>query len=153
MNIYLDINDLLGVKDQRTAHLADAFIKAITKHQVCWLARDHSGEEVHISEGGVSLLSKTSLRLIETVRFMVWDLARTEVIDFSQPFLWFTPQVYDEELEDLVTHECLRNLVTIDFLQDTDQLQRLTKSLPRPVTPNTLNSPYKHLYEANEPTA
>lgn len=53
-----------------------------------------------------------------------WDTLKTEAIDFSQPFLWFDDDLFNEERKVLIENNCLDSWVEIDLAKDEYQLKK-----------------------------
>lgn len=142
MNIYLDFDRVL-LKDTNTlAPHITPFLQMVSGHPAYWLTSDHENYLKKI----VPLLTHNQRNLISVIQPAEWEMLRTEAIDYSQPFLWFTHAVDEFELEDLSVHQCNENLYIVDVLQDPEALRPFSKKLPKPVQPDTTHSPYKHKY-------
>lgn len=147
MNIYLDINQvLLTSKNTLTLH-SDEFLKSVIKYPTYWLTADYGGKVDMALSHLLPLLNHEQRDLITLIDRVPWDLARTEAIDFSEPFLWFTRAVDEFERSDLEVQACANNLVLIDTDKEPEILKLYAKKLPQSVQPDLTHSPYRHKFK------
>lgn len=131
--IYLDIDGVLLANEQHAANHADDFIRYIaTNYPVYWLTTHCKGDaEVpvrHISH----LFKPNTVELLHDIKPTVWQMAKTEAIDFSSPFLWFDDDLFDDERKDLMAHGALNNWIKVDLYDNPDELGKLLQSFPIP---------------------
>jgi hypothetical protein len=62
-----------------------------------------------------------------------WKINKTEAIDFSQPFLWFDDDLFEEEKNELIHHNVLENWIEVDLRKDANHLQKFLISFPIPI--------------------
>lgn len=144
MNIYLDIDQVLKTDDQKMALHAKSFLTTIIKYPVYWLTADYGGNIDIALNRLIPLLDHDERNLISLIQPGSWDLARTEAIDFSKPFLWFTHSVDEFEMEDLERHSCVDNLYLINTTKEPHALKQFSLKLPEATKPDTTHSPYKY---------
>lgn len=144
VNIYLDIEQVLILNDGHIVPHVKNFLKTITTHNVYWLTANNGGNNEFELKRLVPLLDNDEINLISLINHCKWDMIRTDAIDFSQPFLWFTHSVDEFEMEDLQRHKCMVNLHIINCTVEPDALKSLAHKLPQPVQPDTTHSPYKY---------
>lgn len=125
MDIYLDIDGVLLANDLNKANYSDEFIKhLVCKYPVYWLTTHCKGDPaltVHFLE---RFFDEATIKLMKYILPTNWDTLKTEAIDFSKPFLWFDDDLFKEEKETLIQHNCLNSWVGIDFTKDENQLAK-----------------------------
>jgi len=132
MNIYLDIDGVLLANENALAPHAEEFLNTVldkypsstywlTTH--CWRGENRAVEILspHISP---ELIER-----IMQIKPTEWDEAKTDAIDFSQPFLWFDDDLYPEERTALEVHGAIAGWVGIDLANDPNQLQKQIEEL------------------------
>ena len=62
-----------------------------------------------------------------------WSTAKTEAIDFTQPFLWFDDDLFPEEESVLRQNNVLENWIEVNLARNPDQLRVLLQSFPIPI--------------------
>lgn len=138
-DIYLDIDGVLLANDKYPAKHVEAFLEYITSnYPTYWLTTHcHKGDTDWINEYLSPICSPKTMELIKRIKPTVkdWDIAKTEAIDFSRPFLWLDDDLYPEERQALIEHNCLANWIEIDLAKNEEQLRRFTNQLPKPVIP------------------
>lgn len=101
MNIYLDIDGVLLVDKATPAKYADEFLQAavLTKQpdSTYWLTTHVWNGENVIDQSLAPYLKPETQALLSKVKPTEWGEYKTDGIDFSQPFLWFDDDLYDEE--------------------------------------------------------
>ncbi|MBI2797947.1 hypothetical protein HYX70_01435 [Candidatus Saccharibacteria bacterium] len=138
MNIYLDIDGVLLANDRFAAHGADEFLLYVLQNYpdtTYWLSTHCHGNENRTIEAIGSFLKPETMELVKTIKPTNWGLAKTEAIDFNQPFLWFDDDLYKEEQQALEQHDCMPNFVEVDLRKDENALQKLIKNFSKPVQP------------------
>jgi len=135
-NIYLDIDGVLLANELNPAKYADEFIKYIlTKYpdSTYWLTTHCRQKENYT----VQLLSRffkgESLEYIKKIKPTEWNVLKTEVIDFSQPFLWFEDRLLKGERQELIKHNVLDNWIEVDLRKDEEHLGKFLASFPIPI--------------------
>jgi hypothetical protein len=130
MKIYLDIDGVLLANERAVADGADEFLQAVltkypdstywlTTHQ--WLGQDRAVAVL------APFLKPETAELIKKIKPSQWDKAKTEGIDFGQPFLWFDDDLYPEEKEVLEKAGKLDSHILVDLYKNPTQLKELTK--------------------------
>ncbi len=129
MNIYLDIDGVILANDRQPALHADEFIKRLVESfPVFWLT-------THCRNPGddpVPMLSRffwpDTVAYLKRIKPAYWDTFKTEGIDFTQPFLWFDDDLFEEERSVLAEKEILDSWVEIDLAKNPNQLRDLVDS-------------------------
>lgn len=126
MNIYLDIDGVILANDKQPALHVHEFIKELTdNYNVYWLTTHCHGN----AQTAVDLLSlvleQQTLELCKKILPTDWNDAKTEGIDFSQPFFWIDDDLYKEELIELVKHDAFDSWVEVNLASDQNQLPKV----------------------------
>jgi len=131
--IYLDIDGVLLANEQHLANHANEFIKyVVTNYPVYWLTTHCKGDEtVPVNRIG-HLFAPEIAQLLKSIRPTTWNSAKTEAIDFTNPFLWFDDDLFDDERRDLLAHDVLDNWIEVDLYNNPDALGKLLQSFPIP---------------------
>lgn len=131
MNIYLDIDGVLLANDQNLANHAEEFIKsAVTKHPTYWLTTHSMEDDTSLAVKNVGQFCKPeTVELLKQIKPAKWKVAKTEAISFSEPFLWFDDDLYEDERADLAKHNALDSWVEVDLSKDENQLAKLMRLL------------------------
>ena len=125
MNLYLDIDGVLLANDKQAALHAEEFIAyAVTQFPVYWLTthcRNRGDDPVPML---TRFFAGPTLTHLKHIRPSYWDMMKTEAIDFTQPFLWFDDDLFDEERDSLIRNNAFDSWVEVDLANDETQLQR-----------------------------
>lgn len=123
MNIYLDIDGVLLANDHNLANYADEFVTyVVSNHTVYWLTTHCQGDaNIPINRFGY-LFSEQTKMLMKLIKPTKWKSSKTEAIDFSQPFMWFDDDLYEDERIALKSHNALDCWVGIDLARNPDAL-------------------------------
>lgn len=138
MNIYLDIDGVLLANDKFVANYAEEFLKYITdNHTVYWLTTHVHGDTKWVKEYLGQFFSTEAMQCVESIKVTEndWDIAKTEAIDFTKPFIWIDDDCYPEEYDELIRHGVFTSWVKIDLAKDLDQLETLINNFPEPISP------------------
>jgi hypothetical protein len=117
MNIYLDVDGVMLDKHLRPAQCLHEFVEYVTTHHDCYWAT------THVTDGTTEHLFRVltrqevapeTLELLKQVKGTSWDMLKTEVIDFSQPFLWFEDMPTTGERATLKAHNAEDSLIWVD---------------------------------------
>lgn len=122
--IYLDIDGVLLANEANLAIGASEFIKYATENfDVYWLTTHcMDGDSAHAVEY-VQRASDENLRpYLQKFKPVSWDIAKTEAIDFSKPFLWFDDDCYSGERAVLNEHNVFNSWIEVDLVKYPDQL-------------------------------
>ncbi len=131
-NIYLDIDGVILANEHHLALHARDFVKHIvTNYPTYWLTTHCRGDANaavnHISH----FFDDEIIMLLKQIKPTMWDVAKTEAIDFSQPFLWFDDDLYEDEKEELVKNGALDSWIEVDLSKDLDALNSILKDFPQ----------------------
>lgn len=128
MNVYLDIDGVLLANETHPAAGADELIQyLVPRYNVYWLTTHcHGDASVPVERFG-HLFAPATRELLPKIKATDWNDAKTEAIDFSKPFLWFDDDLYDNERDELISHNAVASWVEVDLLKDTEHLKHLLK--------------------------
>lgn len=136
MNVYLDIDLVLLVDEYHTANYAHEFLEYLYQNyreSTFWLTTHCRGNAKTAVERLSKVFKPETMKLIQDIKPTNWSTAKTEAIDFSQPFITFDDDLFDDEREELIKHGVLDNWVLVDLRKDPNQLQKFITSFPLPV--------------------
>lgn len=128
MNIYLDIDGVLLADMKTPSRYADEFIQAVvTKYpnSTYWLTTHVWRGENVVSQSLAPYLQPETQALLAKIKPTDWGEYKTDGIDFTQPFLWFDDDLFDEERDALKQHDALDSHVMVDLVSNPGQLQDL----------------------------
>lgn len=133
-NIYLDVDGTIIHEElakylEPAAHLREFFV-ALESYPVYWLT-------THCRDGNVTpvlrhlqtLLSADLFQFVLRYKPTVWDINKTEAIDFATPFIWFDNDALRNELEELERHNARHNLIEINLIDNPNQLLEITEHI------------------------
>lgn len=135
MNIYLDIDGVLLANEKNLALGAEGFIKyVVTNYPTFWLTTHcmDSNPDLAIENVG-KLCNPETIELLRQIKPTSWNEAKTEAIDFSQPFLWFDDDLYDDEREEITKRDLLGSWIEVDLRKDPNALVNILQSFPTPI--------------------
>lgn len=136
-NIYLDIDGVLLANERNPAPYAQEFLSHVLERfpdSTYWLTTHCKGNADTPIEHVGHLFDAKTVDLMRKIKPTNWDMAKTESIDFSKPFLWFDDDCFDFERKVLVEHGVLDNWIEVNLAKDDRQLQKFLISFPLPVT-------------------
>lgn len=136
-NVYLDIDGVLLANDKYVANYSKEFLKYITdNHYVYWLTTHVHGNTEWVYEYLSRFFDSDAIESIKKIKVTDkdWDIAKTEAIDFTKPFIWIDDDCYPEEYDELIRHGVFTNWVEIDLAKDNEQLKGLVHDFPKPIT-------------------
>ena len=130
MNVYLDIDGVLLANDNNAANHVHDFLQKVLAggNTVYWLTTHCQGDARTAVARLARVFPGKSLELTKGILPTSWEKAKTEAINFSQPFLWF-----DDEREELEKHNALDNWIEVDLANNPDKLRDFVVSFPIPV--------------------
>lgn len=128
MNIYLDIDGVLLANENALAPHAEEFLKAVldkypdstywlTTH--CWRGENRAAEVLS------PFLSPELADRIKQIQPTEWGEAKTDAIEFSQPFLWFDDDLYPDEKAALEASDAIDGWIEVDLTKDPSRLKHL----------------------------
>lgn len=136
INVYLDIDGVLLANDLNAANHVHEFLEYVTsKFDVYWLTTHCKGDALTAVRRLSLVFPPQTMELIKDIKSTNWDLAKTEAIDFTKPFLWFDDDLFYEERVQLEKHDCLDNWIEVNLAKNEDQLAIFLNSFPLPVKP------------------
>lgn len=100
-----------------------------------WLTTHQWHGESNAIEHLSPFLKESTINRLSTIKNTVWDISKTEGIDFSRPFLWFDDDLYTQERAELIKHNALDNHILVNLHQNPDQLADFIRSFPIPMNP------------------
>jgi hypothetical protein len=138
MNVYLDIDGVLLANDYNAANHIHEFLQLVTsRYPTYWLTTHCKGDATTAVERLRQVFEPETMKLITGIKPTNWETAKTEAIDFSQPFLWFDDDLFSEEAIELKKHGVFDNWVEVDLAKDPNQLQKFITSFPLPAQPSS----------------
>jgi hypothetical protein len=90
MNIYLDIDGVLLANDKNLAPHAKEFLSYVLEHYpdtTYWLTTHCQGDANTPIEHVGHLFDLETIELMRMIKPTKWDVAKTDGIDFTKPFL------------------------------------------------------------------
>jgi len=130
-NVYLDIDGVLLANDLNPANYVHEFLEKVTSTYPTYWLTTHCKGDAGTAINRLSLVfPPETMALLKDVKATNWDLAKTEAIDFSKPFLWFDDDLFYEEKQDLLSHDRIDNCVEVDLKKDPNHLRRFITSFP-----------------------
>jgi hypothetical protein len=134
VNVYLDIDGTIIYEEfdrynQPAAHL-EQFLDALNPYVVYWLTTHcRDGDPSYAQKYLRGVLNNRLYKKILTYRPTIWNIKKTEAIDFSKPFLWFDNDVMASERADLKKHNATGALIEINLKSRPTQLLEIAKQL------------------------
>lgn len=122
--IYLDIYGVILGDGQNLSPGATELIQYAVDHfGVYWLTTFCKGGDASQARQVVAQASDDDLSpYLDKIQPSRWSLAKTEAIDFSQPFLWLDDNCSAIEYMTLRRHNALDSLIKINLHDHPDQL-------------------------------
>jgi len=138
MNIYLDIDGVLLANEKHPALGAKEFIKYVLTNYpdtTYWLTTHCQGDASRPIRDVGHLFDNETVELMKKIKPTIWldSSAKTDAIDFSQPFLWFDDDLFAKEREALLSHGVLENWIEVDLMKDPNTLNKFLHSFPMPI--------------------
>lgn len=131
MNIYLDIDGVLLANDQHAANNVHEFLGYVTdNYPIYWLTTHCKGDAEYTVRHLSRILSPDTISLLKDIKPTNWNMAKTEAIDFSKPFLWFDDYLFDFERADLLRHNVIDSWIEVDLAKNPNQLRDYIYSFP-----------------------
>ena len=129
--IYLDIDGVLLANELSLSEGAADFIKyAADNFEVYWLTThcmDGSAEHAieYLQRGSAEDLRPW----LEKFKPVIWNLKKTEAIDFTKYFLWFDDDCFSGERVDLKEHNAFPSWIEVALRRYPDQMVHELKLL------------------------
>lgn len=136
MNVYLDIDGVLLANDLNYANHVYEFLQVATQNPTYWLTTHCRGDARTAIERLSTVFTPEMMELIQEIKPTNWDVAKTEAIDFSQPFLWFDDDLYEDEKAELEKYGVLANWIEVDLAKNENHLLDFVRSFPLPMQQN-----------------
>ncbi len=136
MNIYLDIDGVLLANDHNLALYAQEFLSHVLErfpYSTYWLTTHCKGDATTPIQHVGHLFDQKTVHLMRKIKPTNWDVAKTDAIDFSKPFLWFDDDCFNFERQVLLQHGVLDNWIEVNLAKDEHQLLKFITSFPLPV--------------------
>lgn len=117
MNVYLDIDGTLLHKDGTPAEGLHDFLEWVTQEADCYWLTTHcrDGSLEHLHSYLKRSLEPETFELIKLIKPTVWDVLKTEAIDFGYDFRWLDDQPMASELLVLQKYNVANCLIHIDL--------------------------------------
>ncbi len=140
-NIYLDIDGVLLGKELAAAPHAREFLHYILDnypYSTYWLTTHCKGDTAQALEHVRHSFDAETFERLKMIKPTVWDMSKTEGIDFNQPFLWFDDDLFPDEKNTLIKHEVLENWIGVNLHENQNQLAQFLEDFPIPVQKSNL---------------
>lgn len=134
MKVYLDIDGTLIHEDldrigQPAVGLPE-FIQALRPCDVYWLT-------THCKDGDAAQAAAIVKRVlpeelhadIDKIRPTTWAEKKTEALDFSDDFIWFDNDIFDDEWEALKACGPEQSAVQVDLVHNPEQLTEIVRDI------------------------
>ncbi len=129
--VYLDIDGVLLVNENNAANYADEFIKyVVSNYRTKWLTTHCHGDPMTPIEHVGYLFKPETIEYMKQIEATDWTVAKTEGIDFSEPFLVFEDDLFSDERAVLVELGVLENWILVDLSENENQLADFIRSFP-----------------------
>lgn len=135
-NIYLDIDGVLLANENNLAlHAKEFLFRVLEKYPdtTYWLTTHCQGDSETPIEHVGHLFDAETVSLMRKIKPTRWKVAKTEAIDFTQPFLWFDDDCFPDERAVLNSHGVFDNWIEIDLSKNENQLKKFIESFPIPI--------------------
>jgi hypothetical protein len=133
-DVYLDIDGVILANDLTPANYSREFLKLVINNYPTYWLTTHCKGDAGTAVRRLSLVFEPEIvELLKKVKPTNWDLAKTEGIDFSRPFLWFDDDLFYEEEQELRRHNALDNWIGVDLSKNENQLADFIRSFPLPM--------------------
>lgn len=130
MNIYLDIDGTMiheNLAEPKAANGLEAFIIALRPYDTYWLT-------THCRDGNPERPRDIMKRFlppelhgdIDRIKPTVWDVMKTEGIDWSQDFIWFDDTITETEWKRFETAGSNQQVIEIDLRNNPNHLMEVT---------------------------
>ena len=136
VNIYLDIDGVILANDLNPAKHSKAFLAYILKNYpdtTYWLTTHCKGDASTPIRHIGHMFDRETVALMKMIKATDWSTAKTEAIDFTQPFLWFDDDLFPEEESVLRQNNVLENWIEVNLARNPEQLRVLLQSFPTPI--------------------
>lgn len=126
MNVYLDIDGVLLKKDNTPAEGVIEFLKNVTENHDCYWLTTHGrdGSLEHLMQYLKPKLPEACWAYLELIKPTVWDVLKTEGIDFSKEFVWFDDNLMESEKKVLKEKDSLNSFRLVELNIYPNQLTK-----------------------------
>ena len=135
MKVYLDIDGTLIHEDltenygKPAAGLED-FILALQTHELYWLTTHcREGDPTRAQEIVKRVTSPDIHRLIDDIKGTVWDVNKSEGIDWDYDLIWFDNEIFPEERARFDSVELDQQFIEVDLRSNPNQLVEITRDI------------------------
>lgn len=137
IDIYLNIDGVVLTKDHRPARHAPEFLEyVISNHpeSTYWLTDDSQENADALVQRISHMFDSKTNELLRKIETKLHTGSQAWAIDFTRPFLWLDVDKYPEERQSLRLSGLEDNFIPIDLARDTQQLGKLVKAFPVPIS-------------------
>ena len=129
--LYLDIDGVILANEENLSIGAAEFLQFATDNfETYWLTTHcMEGDPIHAIEYIQRTTDKNLRPYLEKLKPTTWSIAKTEAIEFDEPFLWFDDDCYADERAALKDHGVFSSWIEIDLSKHPEQLTHETKLL------------------------
>ena len=125
-NIYIDIDGVILTRGGIPAQHLDKFLKYILKkYSVFWLTSRCHGDGEYVVEYLSQFLLPDTIALIKTIKPTIFELDKTEAIDFGKSFFWLDDELFASEKNILDKHDKYNSWIKMNLVENPDQLLHL----------------------------
>jgi hypothetical protein len=123
---YLDVDGTIITNDHQEAFELNSFLKYLVRTgDVFWLTThcryaDTSGVLIYLKP----ILSQENFLLASSFKPTTWNTLKTEVIDFTQPFIWFDDYLLEVEKKILKEKKCFENWIKMDLMENNQSIMK-----------------------------
>jgi hypothetical protein len=133
MNIYLDIDGTMiheNLAEPEAAAGLEAFIVALRPHNTYWLTTHcRDGNPERPREIMKRFLSPKLHADIDRIKPIVWDVMKTEGIDWSHDFIWFDDTITEMEWKRFESAGPNQQVIEMNLRENPQQLIEVTKDI------------------------
>lgn len=133
LNIYLDIDGTMiheNLAEPKKAAGLEAFIIALRPHSTYWLTTHcRDGNPERPREIMKRFLPQELHADIDRIKPTVWDVMKTEGINWSQDFIWFDDTITEMEWKRFETAGPNQQVIEVNLRDNPNQLEEITADL------------------------
>ena len=125
-NIYIDIDGVILTRGVVPAQHLDKFLKHILKNYlVFWLTSRCHGDDKYTIEYLSQFLLPDTIALAKTIKPTIFELDKTEAIDFNKSFFWLDDELFASEKNILNKYDKYNSWIQMNLIENPDQLLHL----------------------------
>ncbi|MCA9348006.1 hypothetical protein KC867_01195 [Candidatus Saccharibacteria bacterium] len=124
MNIYLDLENVL-INKYQLSDFGEVFLQQILTtcpYSTYYFVQKNQDTDVSIQQLVKYVTKRRTLEQITRLNPAIWSEAKTDAIDFHEPFLWYDSDIFSEEIEILTHYHASACYRQINLTKDPTQL-------------------------------